>query len=265
MDPGVHAALGFGHVLRREDEAARLQFEESIRLGSQDFRPPYYLAKLAQGKPAAESEDRTRIMAWLDAALRLRPDFPGTHLALCRQYTNEPRDPVRAIQEGKAAVRLEPQNLAYQADLGMAYINLDMELQAKAMGGQLASLANTPHGKQIAASYGTMLAQYLERKTRPTAQGPTSGSDPTSPPLMTAPSPVPAIKFSLPTYYAPLGREVLQLVSEGKQEVAIRKVEMAIAVATNAYDRRALQTLLDTLRGKRAPMEEARPTAPGGG
>jgi tetratricopeptide (TPR) repeat protein len=252
-DPGVHAALGYSHVLRGQGEAASLHFEESIRLGSQDFRPPYYLAKLAQGKLTAGSEDRTRVLAWLDAARRLHPDFPGTHLMLCRQYLSEPRDPVRAIQEGKAAVEGEPQNLAYQADLGMAFMSLDMEKQAKAIGEQLASLAGTPQEKQVSASYGARLAEYLERKSRPAARvsPPTPDPAPTAP--TAPPGPIPALKFSLPSYYAPLGQEVIQLVSEGKQEVAIRKVGKALAAATNAYDRKALQTLLDTLRGKRPP------------
>jgi hypothetical protein len=249
-DPGVHAALGYSYVLRGEGEEASLHFEESMRLGSQDFRPPYYLAKLAQGRGPAGSEHRTRILTWLDAAGRWRPDFPGTHLVRCRQYLSEPRDPVRAIQEGKAAVEGEPQNLAYQADLGLAFINLDMEKQAKALGEQLASLAGTRQEKQIAASYGALLAEYLERKSRPPARVSLPTPDP-GPPAPTVPGQIPALKFSLPSYYAPLGQEVIQLVREGKPEIAIRKVEKAVAAATNAYDRKALQTLLDTLRGKR--------------
>jgi len=49
-EPWVHVALGYGHSLRGEDEAARLRFEEAIRLGSQDFRASYYLATLAQAR-----------------------------------------------------------------------------------------------------------------------------------------------------------------------------------------------------------------------
>jgi hypothetical protein len=181
----------------------------------------------------------------------LRPDFPGTHLVLCRQYLSEPRDPVRAIQEGKAAVEQEPQNLAYQADLGMAFINLDLEKQAKAIGERLASLAGTPQEKEIAASYGARLAEYLERKSRPAARVSLPAPESAPPAPAAPPVQVPTLKFSLSSYYAPLGQEVIQLVSEGKHEVAIRKVEKALAAASNAYDRKALQTLLDTLRGKR--------------
>jgi tetratricopeptide (TPR) repeat protein len=250
--PGVHAALGYRHFLQGENEAASLHFGESIRLGSQDFRPPYYLAKLALGGPLG-SEDRARIIGWLETAQRLRPDFPGTHLALSRLYLTEPRDPVRAIQEGKAAVGLEPQNLAHRADLGVAFINLDMETQAKAMGEQLVELARTPQEKQIAASYGALLAQYLEQKFKPAAQISPPAPDPAPLIPTTPPSQGQTIKFSLPSYYAPLGREVLQLVREGKLEVAIGRVEKALAAATNDYDGKALRTLLKDLRGRLKP------------
>ena len=258
-DPQVHAALGYGFVLRGNNEAASRHFEEAIRLGSQDFRVPYHLAKLAQGRQPARDEDRARILAWLERANRLRPDFPGTHVGLCRQYASEPKDPARAIQEGRAAMALEPQNLGYRAELGLAFMRLDMAAEAEAIGEQLSNLARSPQEQQVAASYGIVLTQYLERASRP-APGvtkPVQEPDPGPPPAPSSRS-VP-IKFSLPSYYAPLGREVLLLISDGKPETAIRKVEQARAAATNDYDRRVLQTLLDTLRGRRNPKAWASP------
>ena len=62
------------------------------------------------------------------------------------------------------------------------------------------------------------------------------------------PRPSRPLKFSLPTHLAPLGGEVLQLVSQGKDAEAIRKVEKALAQAQTAYDRKVLRTLLTTLR-----------------
>ena len=255
----MHAALGYGFVLRGNNEAASRHFEEAIRLGSQDFRVPYHLAKLAQGRQPARDEDRARILAWLERASRLRPDFPGTHVGLCRQYASEPKDPARAIQEGRAAMALEPQNLGYRAELGLAFLRLDMAAEAEAIGEQLSNLARSPQEQQVAASYGIVLTQYLERASRPTpgVTKPVQEPDPGPPPAPSSRS-VP-IKFSLPSYYAPLGREVLLLISDGKPETAIRKVEQARAAATNDYDRRVLQTLLDTLRGRRNPKAWASP------
>ncbi len=255
--PEVHVALGVGHFLQGEKEQARSEFEAALRLGSQDFRAPYYLATLAQGGTGQGPQDSAQILRWLESARSLRPDFPGIHMALCRQYAWEPRDPAKALQEGRTAVELEPQNLANRANLGIACMNLDLENEAKTIGSQLDQLATTQDDKRIAASYASGLAQFLERR-----RALASANVPPVPkpaPTVGAPPPVnlgPPLKFSLPTYLAPFGNEVLRLVAEGKTDEAIRKVKEALAGAKQAYDRRVLGSLLVTLR-KRAAAAKA--------
>lgn len=244
--PEVHMALGCDFALRGESEKARQAFEESLRLGSRDFRAPYYLARLAQEKLAPGTADSAQILGWLESARSLRPDSPGVHMALCRQYTREPRDPAKAIQEGREAVELEPQNLAHRANLGHACMNLDLEKEATAIGDQLRQLAATEQEKQMAESYATTLAQFLERRKASLAANdsePVRGN--AQPPGPTAP-----LKFSLPSHLAPLGGEVMQLVAEGKTGEAIRKVEKALAQARYPYDRTVLRKLLEILRGR---------------
>ena len=251
--PEVWTALGRGHHLRGELEEAQLAYETALAYGSQDFRTPYFLATLAQAKP--DQGQSARILAWLETARALRPDFPGIHMALCRQYSWAPRDPTRALQAGREAVLQDPQVLSYRFNLGIACINLDLENDAKAIGGQLNLLAVSPEEKQMAASYAANLAEYLSRRKAPEvgrgAVSPETGGTTVSP------RPSGPLKFSLPTHLAPLGGEVLQLVSAGKDAEAIRKVEKALAQAQTAYDRKVLRTLLTTLReaqGAKAPI-----------
>lgn len=241
--PDVHAAIGYGHVLRGDSDQARLAFTEALRLGSLDFRPPYYLAKLAQESLGAGAVDSAQILLWLESARSLRPDFPGIHMALCRQYGRDPKDPDKAIREGAEAIRLEPQNLAYRANLGSVCMNLDLGNEARIIGDQLRQLAGTEVEKRMGEAYASELARYFERKQAMAAM-PGSGARNRSGP---SPSAAP-LKFSLPSYLEPLGKEVLQLVLDGKTDEAIRKTEQALAQAKYPYDRKALQNLLESLR-----------------
>jgi hypothetical protein len=170
-------------------------------------------------------------------------------MALCRQYAWEPRAPAKALQDGREAVELEPQNLANRANLGIACMNLDLENDAKMIGSQLDQLATTQEDRRIAASYASGLAQYLERRKALASASIPSVPEPA--PKVGTPPPVnlgPPFKFSLPTYMAPLGNEVLRLVAEGKTDEAIRKVKAALAKAHYDYDRKVLRSLLKTLQ-----------------
>jgi hypothetical protein len=238
-----------GHLLRGDPEPAREAFHTALRLGSQDFRVPFHLAQLAQTANAPGGPTSAQVLAWLETARGLRPDFPGIHMALCRQYSLEPRDPVRALQEGRQAVEAEPNQLGYRLNLGIACVNLDLEAEARAIGEQLQRLALSPAERQIAQSYAETLARYLAGKqAQSLAELPPGAA--TGPALRTRP--VAPLKFSLPAHLAPLGQEVTGLVAQDRPGEAIARVEAVLAKAGNDYDRKALRGLLAALKG-RAP------------
>ena len=250
--PEVQAALAQSHLLRGELEPAREAYQAALALGSQDFRVPFHLAQLTQQQARSGVVEAPQILAWLEAARTLRPDFPGTHMALCRQYSFEPRDPVRAIQEGRQAVELEPSQLAHHINLAIACLNLDLEPEAQAIAAQLRRLASTEAERRLVASYESRLAAFQERKQErapdliPHLILPEPPGQP--PPI----KPKAPLKFSLPDYMAPLGREVMGLLAQDRGEEAIRRVEAALAKANNEYDRRALRGLLAALKGRSA-------------
>jgi len=249
QNPGVHVAIGIAQARRGESHPARQSFETALHLGSDDFRAPYELALSLQGemRTGVDRVDSSRVLELLESARHLCPDFPAIHMALCQQYASAPRDPQRALKEGRLAVELEPQDLSHRANLGIACMNLGLEAEAKVMGDQLNRLAVNPMERNLAESYARMLVQFLERRQAQTqaASGPPPGEE--------SPLPRPAgvarlPKFSLPSYLAGLGTEVVQLVGQDRIDEAIRKVEAAKAKARYAYDRKALQNLLDILR-----------------
>ena len=243
--PGVKAAMGYGHYLRRERTQAIAAFDEAMRLGSDDFRPPYYLARLAQEQGNSTPEETSRILEYLETARRLCPDFPGIHMLLCREYAREPKQAAKAIEEGRQAVELDPQNLSYRANLGYACMSLNLVPQAKAIAAQLNVLALNPLEKMLNQKYTADLKRFLDQReakvaeplsAMPTNESPSGGIE--------------SLKFRLPESLAPLGREVLHLVGDGKSLEAIKKVEAALSKARNEWDRKALQAMLDKLRTK---------------
>jgi len=252
--PEVHAALGFGHILRNEYEEASLTFEEALRLGSQDFRVPYYLAWLSERRTPTATRDSGHILAWLETARALCPDFPSTHLLLCQEYSRDPRTAGKALLEGRLAVELEPWNLAHLVNLGHVCLSLDLDPEAKAIGGKLNRLASGQQEKQLAQNYARFLEQQLAWKQArvegaATPVAPSSGAHPRGSSSRQA-----DLKFSLPSHLAPLGQEVLKLRLAGKTAEAIRKVQAALKRSQNDWERKILRTLLAQLK-EQAPVD----------
>jgi len=244
--PEVQVALGRAMVLRGETGNAEIAYREALRLGTQDFRAPFRLAQLARER---NSRDSAEIIAWLEMARRLRPDFPGTLMAICQQYSWSPRDPGKALEAGRRAVALEPQNLSNLFNLGIAYMNLGFEKEAQEVGAQLTSFALTQTEKLMAETYAASLDRFRTawkaRSSEPPATGPMDAKEPPVHPV-----PVESLRFSLPSHLAPLGREVIALVGEGRTDQAMGKVEKALAAAKQDYDRQVLGSLLETLRNQ---------------
>lgn len=259
--PEVHAALGLGAVHRGERGKAWTALETAQRLGSGDFRVPYHLALLAQEGAGPESIAPAQILALLEEAQRLRPDFPGTWMALCRQYTIQPRDAKKAVEAGTRAVTLEPRNLANWANLGSACMNLDLPPRAREIGDRLNRMASSPDERQIAVAYVEHLARFEQiQQQRRTAEAAGSAILPQG--ASASPETLPPMKFSLPSNLAPLGQEVIQLASMGRLDEAIQKVEAARKKVKSAYERNSLKALLDQLRARKTV--QARPVQPPG-
>lgn len=160
--PGVHAALGQGHFLRHERAEAVAAFEEAMRLGSDDFRPPYYLARLEQEQDSDSPQETAKVFERLEIARRLSPDFPGIHMLLCREYAKDPKQAAKALEEGRRAVELDLQNLSYRANFGYACMRLNLAPQAEAIGSQLNELSRSPMEKFQSERYAAALKRFQD-------------------------------------------------------------------------------------------------------
>jgi hypothetical protein len=59
------------------------------------------------------------------------------------------------------------------------------------------------------------------------------------------------LKFRLPESLAPLGREVLRLMAEGKSQEAVQKAEAALSRTKKAWERKSLEAMIEQLKTKR--------------
>ncbi len=244
---------GWGLACERQGryEEARAAFQVALELGSQDFRPALHLARLAQAHRLNPPPGADQVLGWLEVVRSLRPDSPGLHWALCWQYAEDPKLAERAIQEGIEAVRLDPRDLFLRMNFGTLLMRLDRPEDATRIWEQLNQMAQTAAEQRRVATYKSQLEDYLARRTQAATDQAAQGTD-QAPSVVVQP-----LKFSLPSNWAELGRAVQQLVLQGELDQAIRKVEQAVARAGSAYEKKALNALLDQLRERKAGQPPA--------
>lgn len=252
--PQVQAGLGLAALRKGDWPGAERAFRTARESGSTDFRVPLHLAELAlQGAmdPPASPE---AVLAWLEEARRLEPDFPGIHMGLCRIYSRDPQDAEKAIQAGRAAIKLAPSDLSLWLNFGGVLMALGRETEARDIGDRVGRMATEPWEKQASASYQAQLARFMEYRaavakasSAPLPVPPESS--PVTPPALPGVKP---LKFWLPDTLAALGREVQVAVMQGRLDEAIQMVKAAIPKAKGPYEKPSLKALLDHLRARKA-------------
>lgn len=246
--PAASVALGVAHLQAGRRDAARESLETAERLGSTDPRTPFLLAQLAVEDQEKGENGRRRMAAWLEVARKLQPENPDVHILLCRFLASEPGGAERALEAGRRALELEPENPHLWANFGYVCMNLNLEAQAKTVGERLAVMREHPRDGSVNDQYQLDLTRFLKfreqvAKTRTVVAEEPSSSGPV--PVQRSP-----LKFSLPNYYASLGQTVMGLSWQGKDAEAIPLVEAALAKAKYDFDRKALRTLLERLKAR---------------
>ncbi|HLP30763.1 MAG TPA: DUF1570 domain-containing protein, partial [Geothrix sp.] len=252
--PQLHAALGLTALRKGDWPGAEQALRSAQAMGTTDFRVPLHLAELAlQGvmDPPASSEV---MLGWLEEARRLEPDYPGIHLALSRLHARDPREAEKAIQAGRAAIKLAPSDITMRMNFGSVLMTLGREAEAKDIGDQVARMAHEGWERQASASYQAQLARFLEYRaaTAKAAEVPPPTPSETSPPTPRTKPGVKPLRFWLPDSLADLHKEVQAAVMQGRLDDAIQMVRAAIPKAKGPYEKPSLKALLDHLKGRKA-------------
>lgn len=254
----VHLALGLLRFRAGEDLSARGHFLEAQRLDGQDFRPPYYLGSLAlRGHDPADLGP----IRPFERCIALNPAFAPAHSMLGLALLRDPEGRGRALAASRRAVELDPTSLALRAHFGEVCLALDQEAQAQAIADDLRAAARTPQDRQLAEAFAQRLAEHQAHRKRVAesrlqAEQAAARSAPTgtSGEIRAEPRRT-SLKFRLPEKYRELGQAVLTRMYEGREPEALALVQGALAKATAAEDRKALQALLGQLRGSPGPAK----------
>lgn len=255
--PQVQAGLGLAALRKGDSPGAARAFRSAQAAGSTDFRVPLHLAELALQGVMEPPALPGAVLEWLEEARCLEPDFPGTHMALCRFYSKDPREAEKAIQAGRMAIQLAPSDLAMHLNFGSVLMVLGREAEAKDIGAQAARMADEAWERQALASYQAELARFLEYRAAvakvPEVQPPAAPeSGPSTPPNRPTRPGVKPLKFWLPDSLAGLNRQVQAALAQGQLDEAIQLVQAAIPKAKGPYEKPSLKALLDHLKGRRA-------------
>lgn len=155
-DPKVavlHDALGYYHFLRLDYENAAKEYDQALTLNPNDPIAYYYKAEIAYRKSSYKPENVAVIRTNLEKAIALDPNFAPSHAFLCIAYTHVDEMKARSIAEAKAALALEPGNLAYYIDLGRAALANGKTEDAKAIAERAQKAANNPRDRAMAANF----------------------------------------------------------------------------------------------------------------
>jgi len=253
--PHVQAALGLTALRKGDWSGAERALRSAQAAGSTDFRVPLHLAELALQRALDPPVSPEVILGWLEEARRLEPDFPGTHMALCRFHSKDPREAEKAIQAGMAAIKLAPSDISMRLNFGGVLMALGRETEAKDIGDQVARMAGEAWERQASASYQAQLARFLEYRAAmaKAAEVPSPPAAPESGPSTPPTRPgVKPLKFWLPDSLASLHKEVQAAVMQGRLDEAIQLVQAAISKAKGPYEKPSLKALLDHLKGRKA-------------
>jgi len=255
--PQVQAGLGLAALRKGDWPGAARALRSAQSAGSTDFRVPLHLAELALQGTLDPPVLPDVVLGWLEEARRLEPDFPGTHMALSRVHSKDPREAEKAIEAGRMAIQLAPSDVAMHLNFGSVLMVLGREAEAREMGAQAARMADEAWERQALASYQAELARFLEYRAAvakvpevPPPAAPEPG--PSTPPTRPIRPGVKPLKFWLPDSLAGLSREVHSAVAQGRLEEAIQLVQAALPKAKGPYEKPSLKALLDHLKGRKA-------------
>ncbi|HEY2943265.1 MAG TPA: tetratricopeptide repeat protein [Vicinamibacteria bacterium] len=148
----LYGSVGLSLVLRQADrlpEAIALLRQKLVR-HPRDATLNYLLADaLLRTDPGPASAESAEARAALERSLQARPDFAKAHANLGRLQLRA-GEVARAVDQLRAAVRLDPNDRLALNQLVVAYRRLGRDEDAAAVAGQLKKLLETERAEEIA-------------------------------------------------------------------------------------------------------------------
>jgi tetratricopeptide (TPR) repeat protein len=156
--PLVHEALGMFALSQHDTEQAESEFSSAVQLNSSSFLASYFSARSRMRNNMNAAEATQQVIADLEKAISLNPQFAPGYEALSSVYSLHPETVDKAVAAGKKAIQLEPGTLSYAVSYGYVLLRIGKGADAKVLAGRIQGVATTPQDQSAARQLAEVVA-----------------------------------------------------------------------------------------------------------
>lgn len=168
-DPNLslaHEGLGILAYYEKDLDTAETEFARAVQLNSTSFLAYVFSARAKMREGGMNSENGPKVVADLEKAISLNPQFAPAYATLGTFYSVNPETRDKALAAGRKAVQLEPGNLSYAVSYGFVLLNTGKTSDAKILASRIQSAARTPVDRALAEQFSqavSMREAYRDR------------------------------------------------------------------------------------------------------
>lgn len=164
--PLAHEAQGYLFYSQGELLQAKTEFVRAIELQTTDYFPYYFAAEAERRNGFASQEEVPKVIAYLEKAIQMNPQFAPAYAALASVYSMHPETREKAFEPGRKAAQLEPGNLFYATSYGYVLANAGKTAEAKTLALRIQQTAKTPVDRANAGQLLSVIASREEYDNR---------------------------------------------------------------------------------------------------
>lgn len=151
--PLAHEGLGLLAYYGKDQDTAEQEFTRAVQLNSTNFLAYFFCARAKLREGGMSREKRPGVVADLEKAISLNPQFAPAYATLANFYSMNPETRDKALAAGKKAIELEPGNLSYAVAYGFVLLNMGKASDAKTLASRIQSAARTPMDRVLAEQF----------------------------------------------------------------------------------------------------------------
>lgn len=151
--PLAHEGLGVLAYYGKDLDTAEAEFTKAVQLNSTSFLAYFFSARAKLRAGGLNGEKGPGIVADLEKAIGLNPQFAPAYATLATFYSMNPETRDKALAAGKKAIQLEPGNLSYAVSYGFVVLNMGKTSDAKTLASRIQSAARTPMDRALAEQF----------------------------------------------------------------------------------------------------------------
>ncbi|PYT72540.1 MAG: hypothetical protein DMG39_09580 [Acidobacteria bacterium] len=151
--PLAHEGLGMLAYYERDLGNAEKEFARAVQLNSASFLAYFFSARAKVREGGINSENGPAVVADLEKAISLNPQFAPAYATLATFYSMSPDTREKALAAGRKAIELEPGNLNHAVSYGFVLLSMGKTADAKTLASRIQSAARTPVERALAQEF----------------------------------------------------------------------------------------------------------------